>query len=121
MKKIFLLALAAVLTLASIGCERKTYELPWDEFCHDINKSSTVKLKAEDRKYIINLLNQATWTDDVSDCNGEFIFYTQKQEVRYCSEHGVFDDVTNQRSSTALEEQRVYINTVLGVNNSKDI
>ncbi len=121
MKKIFVLVSTVLLAFGMIGCARKTYELPWDQFCHDTNTSSTIELKIGDKKHIIDLLNKASWTNDVSNCGEDFIFYTQKQEVRYCSVCGIFTDITNKKSTTVLEEERILINTALGVNRSKHI
>ncbi len=88
-------------------------ELPYDDFCFTIDPSAAVEINAEDRDYIINLLNEAQWTNGLTNCGSDFVFYTQKQEVRYHSECGTFNDITNQRAMTVSEEQRIKINGIV--------
>ncbi len=114
MKKLIILCLAlAILTISFVGCSNKTYELPHDAFCFTIDPSTTVEINAADRSYIIHILNEATWTNDLTNCGSDFVFYTQKQEVRYHSECGTFNDITNQKAMTVSEEQRIKINNIL--------
>ncbi len=115
MKKLITLYLTlTILLMTLVSCSGKTYELPHDDFCFTVNPSTTVELNAEDRAYIIGILNEASWTNDLTDCGSDFVFYTQKQEVRYHSECGTFNDITNQRAMSVSDEQRVAINNILG-------
>ena len=116
MKKSLALVLALIFILPFVGCASKAYELPHDQFCYSIDNSQAVELKTADKKYIVNLLNDASWTNDLSNCGSEFVFYTQKQEIRYHSECGTFNDITNKKSTTVTEEQRIAINTILEIN-----
>ncbi len=116
MKKLIVLVLALVCVLGPVGCTSKTYELPHDKFCYSVDGTQTYELSADDRQYIIDLLNNASWVNDLSNCGSDFIFYTQKQEVRYHSECGTFNDYTNKKSATVSEEQRDIINAMLDIN-----
>lgn len=115
MKKglIAVLILCALLTVFS-GCGMaKTYEAPWDPFCYTVEGSRVIRLRAAESDFIIDLLNEGNWTDGLSDCTCDFVFYTQRQTVRYHSECGTFNDVTNRKSMTVPEAQRLQISAFL--------
>lgn len=96
------------------------YEAPDDEFCYSADGTQTYELSADDRQYVINLLNNASWIDDFSNCASDFIFYTQHQEIQYHSDCGTFNDYTNKRCTTVSEEQRNTINSMLGINRQSE-
>ena len=104
-----------MLALAS-GCG-KTYELPLDQFCIKIEGNKEIVLSAEDKNFIIDILNKGSWVSDMTECDSDYVFFTQKQEVRYHSACGSFNDYTNKRSFTVSEEQRQRINEMLNVGN----
>ncbi len=114
MKRIFASILAVITIFVLIGCA-KPYALPHDQFCYAVHAAQTVELSAEDKLYMIDVFNEASWTNDLSKCESDFIFYTQKQEIRYHAECGTFQDITNQKSMTVSEEQRAIIHTFLGI------
>ena len=116
MKKLIALALVFAFVLGMVGCTSKTYELPNDKFCYSAYGTQTYELSADDKQYIINLLNNASWVNDLSNCGSDFVFYTQRQEVRYHSVCGTFNDYTNKKFTTVSEEQRYTINAMLGIN-----
>lgn len=116
MKKIIVLVLALIYILGLTGCTRKTYKLPYDQFCYSIINSQAVELQIKDKEYIVDLLNEASWINDLSNCDNDFVLYLQTQEVRYHSECGTFYDITNKKSTTISEEQRIAINTILKAN-----
>ena len=105
-----------LLLLTAAGCG-KTYERPWDQFCFELegelNVNKEVALSSEDIDFILDILNSGTWINDLSNCACDYVFYTAKQEVRYHSECGTFNDYTNKRSMTVTEEQRQKINSIL--------
>lgn len=105
-----------LLLLTAAGCG-KTYERPWDQFCFELegelNVNKKVALSSEDIDFILDILNSGTWINDLSNCACDYVFFTSKQEVRYHSECGTFNDYTNKRSMTVTEEQRQKINSIL--------
>ena len=114
MKKliVFLTLLFSLLPLS--GCVKPTYELAWDGFCYTAEEhEQPVELDPKDKNYIIDILNSATWVNDLAKCPPDFVFVTQKQRVNYNCECGIFNDVTNERSTTVSEEQRIAINAIL--------
>lgn len=115
MKRLTAVFLSIVFILSLVGCTKTTYKLPHDQFCYLLDGSQSVEIRTEDRQYIIDLLNDASWVDSLTNCACDFIFYTQAQEVRYHAECGTFNDCTNQRSTTVTEEQRAAINQILGI------
>ena len=115
-KSLLFAILAFLILVLASGCG-KTYELPWDQFCIKIDGSKEIVLSTEDKSFIIDLLNKGNWVSDLTECDSDFVFYTQKQEVRYHSECGTFNDYTNKRSFTVSEEQRQRINEILNVEN----
>ncbi len=116
MKKLTVLVLTLFCVIGLFGCSDKTYELPHDQFCYSADSAQTYELNSDDKQYVIDLLNGASWVNDLSNCGSDFVFYTQKQEVRYHSECGTFNDYTNNKSTTVSEEQRATINAILGIN-----
>lgn len=116
MKKLIALVLALVCVLGLVGCNQETYKLPHDQFCYSVTTSQDIELSADGRQHIIDLLNNATWVNDLAKCESDFIFYTQKQELHYHSDCGTFNDITNQKMTTLSEEQCAVINAMLGIN-----
>ena len=115
MRKIFALVLVFACLLGTAGCMNQTYELPHDQFCYSARDAQPYELSAADKQYIIDILNSASWVNDLSNCGADFVFYTQKQEVRYHSECGTFTDYTNKKTMTVSEEQCHTINSMLGI------
>ena len=119
MKKLIALIISLICVFTLSCCTDNTdkeYKLPQDQFCYSIENSQTVELKTKDKKYIIDLLNEASWVNDAHNCGYNFFFYTQEQELTYQSTCGAFYDITNRKSTFVSEEQRVAINAILGEN-----
>ncbi len=96
------------------GCAERTYELAWDGFCYTAETyEQPVELDPKDKNYIIDILNNATWVNDLAKCPADFVFVTQRQRVNYNCESGVFNDITSTRSTTVSEADRLKINTIL--------
>lgn len=115
MKKLITFVLLFVSILSLVGCTSKEYQLPHDQFCYSADGTITYELSDDDQQYIIDLLNDAVWINAGTNCVSDFVFYTQKQEIRYSSKSGTFNDYTNKRSTTLSEEQRIMVNTMLGI------
>ncbi|MBQ3015434.1 MAG: hypothetical protein IJD79_01490 [Clostridia bacterium] len=120
MKKIFALLLTCLLCLSAVGCSEKPYQAAWDGFCYTATEHQAVEMKSEDRKYIINLLNEAVWETNIEDCECDFYFSLQRQRVEYHSECGTFNDITNGKSTKVAEDQRLKINTILNLDAAKE-
>ena len=120
MKKIFALLLTCLLCLSVVGCSEKPYQAAWDGFCYTATEHQAVEMKSEDRKYIINLLNEAVWETNIEDCECDFYFSLQRQRVEYHSECGTFNDITNGKSTKVTEDQRLKINTILNLDAAKE-
>ena len=96
------------------GCAEHTYELAWDGFCYTAEAyEQPVELDPKDKNYIVDILNNATWVNDLAKCPPDFVFVTQKQRVNYTCECGVFNDITSGRSTTVSEADRLKINAIL--------
>lgn len=117
MKKLFSVTVCILMLFAALsGCAERTYELAWDGFCYTAEAyEQPVELDPKDKNYIIDILNDATWVNDLAKCEADFIFVTQKQRIHYNCESGVFDDITSGKSTTVSEEDRVAINTILKI------
>ena len=114
MKK-FIIFLSVLLSLLPLsGCAEHTYELAWDGFCYTAEAyEQPVELDPKDKNYIVDILNNATWVNDLAKCDADFVFVTQKQRVNYNCECGVFNDITSGRSTTISEADRLKINAIL--------
>ena len=93
----------------------KKYVLPWDRFCYSAVDGSVIELEPAQKKFIIDLLNNGDWYDDLSKCPSDVKFYTQNQEIGYCAEEGIFNDFTSGKSLKISEENRVIVNEYLGL------
>ena len=114
MKKYLAFLFVFLSLLPLCGCAERTYELAWDGFCYTAETyEQPVELDPKDKKYIIDILNNATWVNDLAKCPADFVFVTQKQRVNYNCEGGVFNDITSGRSATVSEEERTTINSIL--------
>ena len=108
----FFLILLSLFSLS--GCAGHTYELAWDGFCYTAEEyEQPVELDPKDKNYIIDILNNATWINDLAKCPADFVFVTQKQRINYNCESGVFNDITRGKSITVSEEERIAINKIL--------
>ncbi len=53
---------------------------------------------------------------DLTECDIDFLFYTQKEKIRYHSECGAFYDITGKRSVAVSENEHALINSCSGIN-----
>ena len=113
MRKVILFILSVLFIFAVSACSNRVYELPWDTFCS--KEFDIIELELEEKKYIINLLNEGDWQYDVTKCACDYSFHPQKQSVGYHSECGIFNDYTRKKHIKVTEEQRLKINEFLGV------
>ena len=116
--RLLLPALAICLTLCFAGCARAVYRLPWDDpFC--TRGGRTVTLTVEEKTFFIGVLNAGDWRDDPSGGaadagnDGDFVFSTASQTVRYQPESGTFRDVTRKKVMTVSAEDRDTIHGIL--------
>ena len=115
MKKIVAFLMVSVLVLCMVGCAVTTYKLPDGTFCTSYDGTKTYELNQMEKLYIIDILNNASWMDDVPNCHGDFMFHTQDQKINYHPEHGMFVDYTNGKCTELTEEQCIAINAMLGI------
>ncbi|MBQ6293860.1 MAG: hypothetical protein IJK77_08335 [Lachnospiraceae bacterium] len=111
MKRIIALMTALLLVLLLGGCAK--YSLPQGAFCNAEGSDAEIPLSQEAKEYIIGLLNSGTWMNDLTQCASDYYFHTAKQELRYHSDCGTFNDGTNRRSLTVSGEEKETINAWL--------
>ena len=112
MRKLFA-AILSLLCLLSVACAHKKYELAWDGFCYSLSDNCEIALSAEEKGYIIDLMNGGEWTKGAANCLSDHVFYTKSQTVRYHSDCGTFADVTSGTILKVGEEDRLKINAIL--------
>ena len=114
MKKFIIFLFVFLSLLPFSGCAERTYELAWDGFCYTAEiYEQPVELDPKDKNAILDILNNATWTNDLTKCDADFVFVTQKQRINYNCESGVFNDITSGRSTTVSDADRLKINAIL--------
>ena len=120
MKKLTVWVCAFVYLLGLTGCNRLPYQLSESQFCYStgtseeaVLTSEEAVLTSEEQQYIIDLLNNASWKKDSSNCDSDYIFYTQKREVHYHSLCGTFHNIKSKKSTTLSPEQRTKVNALL--------
>ena len=83
-KRISAVLLSLLFSVACLGgCGKKTYELPWDQCCASIHPPRQITMNGEERKYLVDTLNGCEWTDGVSNCACDFVFYMQALKHLY--------------------------------------
>ena len=118
MKRLLAMVLAFLCIISLYGCKKQEYELPWDHFCYYATEAGgVIELKIEEKRYIIDLLNNGEWYGELAKCTSDVKFATQKQIVGYCVEDGVFKDFTQGKSLKLSKEQKDTVNKFLGFNN----
>ena len=115
MNRVLLIILVLSCMCGMSGCGKEKYQLPQDEFCYSTSDSQEIEISEEGQQYIIELLNDSKWVNDLGKCITDFGFHTEKQELRYSSDCGVFNDITNKKMLEISEAQRVKVNEFLGV------
>ena len=114
MKKFIIFLFVFLSLLPFSGCSERTYELAWDGFCYTAEiYEQPVELAPKDKNYIVDILNNATWVNDLAKCDADFVLVTQKQRINYNCKCGVFNDITGSRSTTVSDADRLKINAIL--------
>ena len=115
MKRISFLLAALMLMLTA--CGNISYSLPRDgHFCYRAGLAEEeVELSKEAQEYIIGLLNNGKWINDLAGTVDSHVFCTQQAKVRYSSCSGAFNDGTNRRYMTVTAQDREKINAWLGL------
>lgn len=114
MKRLSVIALSLILIFAIVGCSEPIYELPWDHFCYYADGGGAIELEPEEKRFIIDLLNSGDWYDELAKCPADIEFAPQRQSVGYCTEEGIFNDFTREKSLKISEEDRITVNGYLG-------
>ena len=116
MKK-FVASITVILLLLCLGsCAKKVYQLPWDHFCYSADGTDIIELDADEKSYIIDLLNEGDWYGEIAKCTTDYKFSAQAQSLGYNCQEGIFNDFTLNRSLKVSEEDRLIINEFLGYN-----
>ena len=114
MKKILsLFLLLAFILLAA--CSSENEKTQQKNFCYTASDEQSFAVTDNAKQYIISTLDDVVWSDNVPNCEGDFIFYIQDREIHYHSSCGTFNDYTNKKSSTLSHEQSAIINAMLGI------
>ena len=113
MKKIIASLFLLLLIFSLSSCSIRVYSLPSGNFCTSAADGSAVELEEHEKQYIINLLNDGKWYNEIAKCPADYNFRTALQSLTYCAEDGVFNDFTLHRSLTISEEQRLFVNGFL--------
>lgn len=113
MKRLIATVLTLVLILGFGSCAKREYELPWDNFCYSSNDGSVIELSAEEKSYIIDLLNNGKWYGEIAKCTSNVKFATKRQSIGYCLSEGIFNDFTQNKSLRLSENDRKIINGYL--------
>lgn len=132
MKKYFMLFATIMCLLCLIGCNKEncgsqqsstvpknqkiTYEGPLSCVTQygGWGQVSMMDMTEEFHEKTLSILNGGTWMNDVTQCDSDYEFETKGETIRYHSECGTFNDITNQRSLSLSDEEQAEINRMLG-------
>lgn len=79
--------------------------------------TSTHQLTEAERTKLLNILNECQWKDSLWDCVCDCQFTVNSDQLSYDSSSGCINDTPNRRCTVLNEEDRVWFNSVLGINN----
>lgn len=105
-----------------VGCSSVKYKGPLSCVSHvGVDGVTALMDMTEDAQAeIISALNSGEWGDGGTNCGHDYEFTIDGATIRYHSECGSFNDITNKRAMTLSEESKVNINKVLGVKTNSD-
>ena len=118
MKRTIPLILAIILCLSILsGCSNVKYTGPLSCVSHvGVDGVTALMDMTEDAQAeIISALNSGEWVDDGTNCGHDYEFTIDNAIIRYHSDCGSFNDITNKRAMTLSEEGKANINKILGV------
>lgn len=122
MKRILLTILAITLCLTIFsGCANNQYKGPLSCVSRigADGVTALMDMTEDAHKTIISALNKGKWQDDITNCGYDYEFTTKNETIRYHSECGTFIDITNGRVMVLSNDDRVRINEVLGVSETR--
>ena len=122
MKRILLTILAITLCLTIFsGCANNQYKgsLSCVSRIGADGVTALMDMTEDAHKTIISALNKGKWQDDITNCSYDYEFTTKNETIRYHSECGTFIDITNGRVMVLSNDDRVRINEVLGVSETR--
>ena len=118
MKRTIPLILAFMLCLSILsGCSDVKYKGPLSCVSHvGVDGVTALMDMTEDAQAeIISALNSGEWGDGGTNCGHDYEFTIDNATIRYHSDCGSFNDITNKRAMTLSEEGKANINKILGV------
>ena len=118
MKRTIPLILAFILCLSILsGCSDVKYKGPLSCVSHvGVDGVTALMDMTEDAQAeIISALNSGEWGDGGTNCGHDYEFTIDNATIRYHSDCGSFNDITNKRAMTLSEEGKANINKILGV------
>lgn len=115
-KKSFLIILIFLMIFA-VGCSKKIkYEASYIQVKYYQNRleyTCEFNLSEDDTNYILTILNGDGWEISFTRSACDYYFILPDIELRYISDRGLFDDMSNDRHLIVTEEQRLCINSIL--------
>ena len=118
MKRTIPLILAFIMCLSILsGCSNVKYKGPLSCVSHvGVDGVTALMDMTEDAQAeIISALNSGEWGDGGTNCGHDYEFTIDNATIRYHSDCGSFNDITNKRAMTLSEEGKANINKILGV------
>ncbi len=112
---IALLLVCFVMLIAFVGCTTADFALPFSAEKVGWEDTRTVLLNEEAQEKIANLLNDAVWVDDVTNCAADYEFLFSDRTVRYHSSCGTMIDMKEGRSVKLSDAEKSIVNDLLGV------
>lgn len=107
MRKIIIITIMVLLCILTLGGCRLSKDLR--------EHVSENNLTDEVLEEILLILNDGIWEDDVCQCVSDFSFEMQGNIIKYSSECGTFNDVTNRKHMNLTKQEKLKVNQLLGV------
>lgn len=72
-----------------------------------------LKISNEQAEEIKSVWNNASWQNDVTKTEYDYVFRYSDREVRYSYEEGIFNDITSNKHLVLSDEQKTQVNAII--------
>ena len=82
-------------------------------FVGPLSHEPNLQISAEQSDTIKDVWDSCVWENNVSETVYDYVFVDKEREVRYSYDEGIFNDVTNMKSTILSKEMHAKVNNVV--------
>ena len=107
-----LLIVCLILTFMNVSCQDSEPSMSGNESSDQMSATiylmygqKTYSIMENDARFVADLTNKSEFKNFVYKCHFDFVFIVDEEEWSYCSDHGVFSHIQDEKSfKLSLEE-----------------